>query len=73
MRSPPSSVLLNHKNSAKRLSMHAKSIMSDKKRMSMMSASSLSSLSSYQQERMLARASNLSNALVKARQQKATM
>ncbi|KAI9263658.1 hypothetical protein EDC94DRAFT_540227 [Helicostylum pulchrum] len=39
----------------------------DKKRMSMISATSLSSLSSYQQERMLARASNLSSVLSKAK------
>ncbi|KAI8393691.1 uncharacterized protein BYT42DRAFT_640825 [Radiomyces spectabilis] len=46
----------------RRISM-ALSIRTDKKRLSMMSISSLSSLSTYHQERMLARASTLSNAL----------
>ncbi|KAG2201829.1 hypothetical protein INT47_004386, partial [Mucor saturninus] len=41
----------------------------DKKRMSMISATSLSSLSSYQQERMIARVSNLSSVLAQAKQQ----
>lgn len=39
----------------------------EKKRMSMISATSLSSLSSYQQERMIARVSNLSSVLAQSR------
>ncbi|CEP08982.1 hypothetical protein [Parasitella parasitica] len=64
----PSSVVLDGNNN-KRLST-AISIRTDKKRMSMISATSLSSLSSYQQERMLARASKLSNALSDVHQQR---
>ncbi|CAO3631967.1 unnamed protein product [Mucor fragilis] len=67
----PSSVLVDNANSSKRLSA-AMSIRTDKKRMSIISATSLSSLSSYQQERMMARASNLSSALSKVQQQKNT-
>ncbi|RCI03883.1 hypothetical protein CU098_010454 [Rhizopus stolonifer] len=44
-------------------------VRTDKKRMSVISATSLSSLSSYQQERMMSKASNLSQALSKAKQQ----
>ncbi|KAL0136013.1 hypothetical protein V8B55DRAFT_1395629 [Mucor lusitanicus] len=69
VRSPSSVVLDNNANSSKRLSA-AMSIRTDKKRMSIISATSLSSLSSYQQERMMARASNLSSALSKVQQQK---
>lgn len=65
----PSSVALDGNNNNKRLST-AISIRTDKKRMSIISATSLSSLSSYQQERMIARASNLSSALSKVQQQK---
>lgn len=65
----PSSVALDGSNNNKRLST-AISIRTDKKRMSIISATSLSSLSSYQQERMIARASNLSSALSKVQQQK---
>ncbi|GAN01683.1 conserved hypothetical protein [Mucor ambiguus] len=68
---PPSSVVLDNAKSSKRLSA-AMSIRTDKKRMSIISATSLSSLSSYQQERMMARASNLSSALSKVQQQKNT-
>ncbi|KAK4517996.1 uncharacterized protein ATC70_001345 [Mucor velutinosus] len=65
----PSSAVLDNANSSKRLSA-AMSIRTDKKRMSIISATSLSSLSSYQQERMMARASNLSSVLSKVQQQK---
>ncbi|KAL9538322.1 hypothetical protein MBANPS3_011015 [Mucor bainieri] len=67
----PSSVVLDNNSNNKRLSA-AMSIRTDKKRMSIISATSLSSLSSYQQERMMARASNLSSALSKVQQQKNT-
>lgn len=65
----PSSVVLDNGTNSNRLSA-AISIRTDKKRMSIISATSLSSLSSYQQERMMARASNLSSALSKVQQQK---
>lgn len=55
---------------AERRISNAFSIRTDnKKRVSIISATSLSSLSSYQQEKMMARASNLSSALSKAQQQ----
>lgn len=63
---PHSSVI--HDNNSKRMSTTI-SIRTEKKRMSIISAASLSSLSSYQQERMMAKASNLSNVLSKAQQQ----
>ncbi|RCH90617.1 hypothetical protein CU098_001796, partial [Rhizopus stolonifer] len=59
--------ILDNRNSNKRLSA-AFSIKNDKKRMSIISTTSLSSLSSYQQERIISRASNLSNILFKAQQ-----
>ncbi|CEG63058.1 hypothetical protein RMATCC62417_00266 [Rhizopus microsporus] len=49
------------------------SIRTERKRMSIISATSLSSLSSYQQERMIAKASNLSNALSRAQQKDGTL
>ncbi|CAO3634069.1 unnamed protein product [Cunninghamella blakesleeana] len=52
---------------SKRLSMAMSIRTSDRKRMSMISSSSLSSLSSYQQERMLSRASNLSSVISRQR------
>ncbi|CAO3628714.1 unnamed protein product [Cunninghamella echinulata] len=52
---------------SKRLSMAMSIRTPDKKRMSMISSSSLSSLSSYQQERMLSRASNLSSIISRHR------
>ncbi|KAG2228875.1 hypothetical protein INT48_006757, partial [Thamnidium elegans] len=55
------------KSETRRISTAAAPSIRDKKRMSMISATSLSSLSSYQQERMLARASNLSSVLSKAK------
>ncbi|ORZ06888.1 hypothetical protein BCR42DRAFT_383606 [Absidia repens] len=54
-------------NNNKRSSLAMSIRTSDRKRMSVMSTSSLSSLSSYQQERMLSRASNLSQVLSKHR------
>ncbi|KAG0766413.1 hypothetical protein G6F60_000416 [Rhizopus arrhizus] len=48
-------------------------VRTDKKRLSVISATSLSSLSSYQQEKMIAKVSNLSHALSKAKQQDITL
>lgn len=59
--------LSSHSNNYKRMSTAISIRTTEKKRMSIISATSLSSLSSYQQERMMAKASNLSNALSKAR------
>ena len=60
--------MVDNKNISLRLSA-AISIKGEKKRMSMISATSLSSLSSYQQEKMMAKAAHLSSVLIKAQQQ----
>ncbi|KAI8379030.1 hypothetical protein BD560DRAFT_444982 [Blakeslea trispora] len=59
--------MIDTKNINRRLSA-AIGIKAEKKRMSMISATSLSSLSSYQQEKMLAKATHLSSVLFKAQQ-----
>ncbi|KAI9483924.1 MAG: hypothetical protein EXX96DRAFT_606855 [Benjaminiella poitrasii] len=68
VRSPSSVIIDSHSNNRKRLSA-AVSIKTDMKRMSIVSTTSLSSLSSYQQERVMAKASNLSSALSKIQQE----